>query len=521
MKGFRFTSVFFLLGLFCNIVFASADSNRMFIRMNIEIDSSQVRLIRASVYSGEIQQSRLAIEHRTDPLLFRVMSNTNKIVFEDTLQDPRTLFFDEPDLSGRLHGGMIQNTKGVATVVIPFSKNTHKVDFYHRSLGSEDERALQPQHLESLGSIALNEIKSSMSMERRRRSEAPVNIQKTGKPENRIDIVFLAEGFKGSERATFLTVVRRVVDSWKLLFPWSEYFRLLNIYAVPLVSADSGADRPGVNKNTALDSIYGCFDIPRLICIDYDKAFAEASESVPQFDFAIAVVNDPEYGGSGGPVAVFSINIDAQQIFFHEFAHTFASLADEYDAENPNPPPFTESLYPNVSKIKNRDTVKWNNWILQDTPVPTPSTMPDVIGIFLGAFFHPTEFVRPKADCLMRTLGAPFDSVCAEAHLLKAFEHVSFIDKPQPASTNVVLSRNQSRLFKVKPVPIPIVRFEFEWFVDGIFQTSGVDKFTLRGSDLLAGNHEVTVYLRDNTPFVKTDPHQLKRDSFTWNVTVR
>jgi hypothetical protein len=295
---------------------------------------------------------------------------------------------------------------------------------------------------------------------------------------------------------------------------------LLNIYAIPLASREVGADRPGVNRDTQLDAVYGCFDIPRLICIDYDKAFATAAESVPHFDYAIAVVNDPEYGGSGGPVSVFSIHSDAQQIFFHEFGHTYASLADEYDAENPSPPPFTEALYPNVSKIQNRNTVKWNNWIFPETPVPTPTAMTDVIGIFLGAFFHPTEYVRPKADCLMRTLGAPFDSVCAEAHLLKAFEQVSFIDKAQPAATNIVLSRTGSRLFKVKPVPIPIERFEFEWFVDGVPQSSGVDKFTLRGTNLTAGNHEVTVRVRDKTPFVKTDPHQLRFHSFTWNVTV-
>jgi hypothetical protein len=516
MKRIGLIAVTIVLLVLSTVV--SADSNSMFIRMNIEIQSSEVRLIRANVHSGDVQQRRLAIEHRADPILFQLMSNKNEILFEDTLQDPRTLFFDEPDLTGRLHGATIQNKKGIATIVVPILRNSKKVNFYQRIRGSEDEGALQPGHFESLGSIAINEIKSSMHLE----NVIPaVNIQKTGKAENRIDIVFLAEGFTAAQKASFLTVVRNVVASWKLVFPWSQYFRLLNIYAVPLVSAESGADRPGVNKNTALDAVYGCFNIPRLICVDYDKALAAAGESVPQFDYAIAVVNDQEYGGSGGPVSVFSLHRDARQIFFHEFGHTFASLADEYDSANPSPPPFTEKLYPNVTKIRNRNTVKWKAWILPQTPVPTPATMTDAIGIFLGAFFHPTKYVRPKANCLMRTLGAPFDSVCAEAHMLKAYGEVSFIDTPTPPTATVMVSRTGTQLFKVKPAPIPVVRLGFEWFVDGKLQTSKIANFTLNGNQLSAGNHQVMVRITDNTPFVKTDPQKLRSDSFTWNVTVQ
>jgi hypothetical protein len=493
----------------------------MSIRLNVEIQSAEVKLIRASSYSGGMQTRRLPIEHRTDPLLYRVMSDKGAILFEDTLQDPRTLYFDEPDLMGRLHGGMIQNKYGIATIVIPFFNNSRTVDFYYRIQGPEGENTLQSQRLESFGSIAIGEIQSSMKSQMAAPAIAPVNIQKTGKPENRIDIVFLAEGYTAAQKASFIATVRRVVANWKLLFPWSQYFRLLNIYAVPLISSDAGVDRPGINKNTALDAVYGCFQIPRLICIDYDKAFAAAADSVPQFDFAIAVVNDPEYGGSGGPVSVFSIHADAQQIFFHEFGHTFASLADEYDSPNPNPPPFTEKLYPNVTKIKNRNSVKWKQWILAETPVPTPSTLTDVIGIFQGAFFHPAKYARPKADCLMRTLGATFDSVCAEAHLLKAYQHISFIDIPTPAATNVAISRNGSQLFKVKPVPIPIVRFQFEWFVDGKKQTNTAANFSLPGNQLAPGSHQVMVQITDKTPHVKTDPQKLRTDSYTWNVTIQ
>jgi hypothetical protein len=519
----RLRTCFAVFLLFLTLAFdTSAESQKeMIVRMNIQIGESDVHLIRASIHSGKVQERRLSIEHRTEPFSFRVMSNKDEILFEDTIQDPRVLFFDEPDLTGNLHGGMIRNKKGVATVVFPYFQNSRSVDFFHRILGHQEEDAFQLQRLESFGSIEIQAINASIRAEKRSTAVPPVNIQKTGKAENRIDMVFLAEGYTAAQKATFLATVRRVVASWKLISPWSQYFRLLNIYAVPLVSSESGADKPGVNKNTALDSVYGCFQIPRLICVDTDKATAAAAEAVPLFDFAIVVVNDSEYGGSGGIVSVFSTNQDAQQIFFHEIAHTYASLADEYTAANPNPPPFTEQLYPNVSKIKNRNTIKWKAWILPTTPVPTPATLQDAIGVFNGAFFHPTKYVRPKADCLMRTLGRPLDAVCAEAHILKAWERVSFIDIPTPAAANIVLPRSSSQPFKVKPAPIPLIRLQFEWFVDGRLQTSKIASFTLPANQLAAGNHQVMVKITDKTTLVKTDPRKLRTDSFTWNVTIQ
>ena len=502
MKGFTCISIIVFLLWFSSNVFAESIQG-MFIRMNIEIQTSEVRLIRATVHSGELQKRKLSIEHRTDPFLLRVVSNKGGILFEDTLQDPRAIFFDEPDLTGRLHGGMIQNKNGIATIVIPFFNNSRSIDFFHRVLGPQDGNAIHSSRLEKLGSIRIEEMNASMRATKAVRAIDPVNIQKTGKPENRIDMVFLAEGYTAAQRASFLATVRKVVSSWKKLFPWSEYFRLLNIYAVPLVSVESGADRPGTNRNTALDAAYGCFDVPRLLCIDYDKAFAAAADSVPQFDFAIAVVNDPEFGGSGGPVSVFSTNNEAQQIFFHEIAHTYASLADEYDTPNPSPPVFTEELYPNVTQIRDRNTIKWKEWILPGTPVPTPTTLTDVIGIFQGAFFHPTDYVRPKADCLMRTLGVELDSVCAEAHILQAFERIIFIDTPTPADTNIVLSRNTSQQFKVKPAPVPSGRLQFEWFVDGVLQSSSKSNFNLAKNQLATGNHEVMVKVTDKTAHIK------------------
>ena len=49
------------------------------------------------------------------------------------------------------------------------------------------------------------------------------------------------------------------------------------------------------------------------------------------------------------------------------------------------------------------------------TPIPTPDTSAynNVVGLFRGAAYS-TNYFRPKRNCMMKTLGAPFCEVCSE-----------------------------------------------------------------------------------------------------------
>ena len=117
--------------------------------------------------------------------------------------------------------------------------------------------------------------------------------------------------------------------------PYNEYRNYFNIYRIEVTSAESGADHPatGILKNTALDAAYDCGGITRLICVDTAKVNAVIAASVPAptaHDLVLVIVNDPQYGGSGGSVAVASTNAAAVEIVLHETGHTLALLADEY-----------------------------------------------------------------------------------------------------------------------------------------------------------------------------------------------
>ena len=92
-----------------------------------------------------------------------------------------------------------------------------------------------------------------------------------------------------------------------------------------------------------------------------------------------------------------------------------AGLGDEYTTANPGYPDIEE---PNTTRETNRTAIKWKAWIDASTPVPTPPTNPNLVGLFEGAHYHPTGWYRPKLNCLMRNFGVGFCEVCQEALVL-------------------------------------------------------------------------------------------------------
>lgn len=350
----------------------------------------------------------------------------------------------------------------------------------------------------------------------------PVLIQKSGPSENRVDVLFLAEGFTAAERSRFLAEVREVRNKWKLTEPWKSIFRLVNIYAVPLESQDSGIDHPseGILKNTVLNGGFGCGGTDRLVCVDTLKALQEASIAFPLYDEVVVMVNDPTYGGSGGFVAVFTLHTSSLELFFHEFGHTFARLADEYDYDGSPNPPNVEPHQVNVTKQKARSKIKWRPWILPETRIPTPETEKEAIGLFRGAYYHPTKFFRPKFDCKMRTLDIPFCEVCGEAHILRMYDEISLVDTTTP-DADVVLPRTGSQTFSVKLAPVARARLLLEWRINGVVQP-GKTGITLQlfGNQLSPGAHRVEFRVKDTTTLVKNDKQNLLTTSVLWNVRV-
>jgi len=147
----------------------------------------------------------------------------------------------------------------------------------------------------------------------------------------------------------------------------------------------------------------------------------------------MVLVNSTVYGGSGGPVAVYSMAANAIEIAIHEMGHTAFGLADEYEyyagcgtgEVGHDHHPAVEPVEPNVTIDSNRTTIKWGALVLASTPMPTtsngdcsecdpqPNPLPaDTVGAYEGAHYHHCDAFRPQFNCRMRALSNPFCAVC-------------------------------------------------------------------------------------------------------------
>ena len=84
-----------------------------------------------------------------------------------------------------------------------------------------------------------------------------------GPPNNRINLVFIGDGYTQSELDNkYLndvnTNVNYLFKSGGLIEPFPSYANYFNIYAVSIASSESGADEPTKNvyKSTALDASF-------------------------------------------------------------------------------------------------------------------------------------------------------------------------------------------------------------------------------------------------------------------------
>jgi hypothetical protein len=349
-------------------------------------------------------------------------------------------------------------------------------------------------------------------------------IENNGDPANRIDIAILGDGYRLEDQTKLVTDVNSFLSLFWQQVPLNEYHQFFNVKLVHVISNENGADNGsyGAVRDTALGAYFNCSGIQRLICLDWGTAQSVVGSHVPEHDVVFVIVNDPLYGGSGGSMAVFSTNAASGQIAIHEFGHTFARLADEYEDSIPGDPGCSGDCWePNVTTQTERNLVKWNPWIDASTPVPTPEVAAylNAIGVFEGARYHSVGIYRPKQNCEMRSLGMSFCSVCAEAMIWAIYNLVEPIDGVSPVSPIDLSFAENVQLAITHPVRSPDT-FLAEWSVDGQVKSSGVDSYTLQGLSLSVGPHEVKVRLSDETTLVRNDPLALLLDEFSWTVNV-
>lgn len=258
-----------------------------------------------------------------------------------------------------------------------------------------------------------------------RRLQYPVkDIQYTGNPAKRIDIVLLPEGYTASEMDKFVSDCEVFAKGLFSFSPYKENRNLFNIKAVLAPSQESGVDIPGeyIWKNTILNSSFYTFDSERYIMTNDFKSVRDLAANAP-YDFIYIIANSQKYGGG----AIYnhyglsiSGNVHAAKVYVHEFGHLFLGLGDEYvgtTAYNDMYPLKVEPWEANLTTLIDFGK-KWKDMLDKNTPIPTPIDPENTtkLGIYEGGGYASKGIYRPRPDCLMNTLGGnDFCPVCLRA----------------------------------------------------------------------------------------------------------
>lgn len=342
-----------------------------------------------------------------------------------------------------------------------------------------------------------------------------------GNSSNRVNLVMLADGYTNAELNQFGTDAQTVVNAIFQAPPYNRYQDYFNVFAVKVVSNESGASHSGVSSDNAcgsqpiatVDNYFGsAFDCGggayhRLLCATKSYLIPGVlASNVPNYDVVLVVVNTPYYGGAGGSCAVFSMHSLATEIAIHETGHTFANLADEYWAGAM----YETDSRPNMTSNSDISTVKWSEWVGTDN---------------VGLYPHsgdPAWFKPVTAQCKMELLGTnyPFCPVCAEAHVLEILHLTLPYDSFTP-SNNSAISPGADIAFSVTPVLPDPNTLSIHWELDGALMQSGTSPdYTLPYAAIPDGSSQLTAVFLDTTDLVRAENHAtINTHTIVWNIS--
>jgi hypothetical protein len=352
-----------------------------------------------------------------------------------------------------------------------------------------------------------------------------------GNKYNRINLVFMGDGYTATQQTKFVSDVNGIVDKLFQTFPFTQYKQFFNVYAIHVISADSGASHPGtasdcntedpsVPISTASTYFSSSFDyggVHRLLYCSYTNAINNVLQTnFPLYDKGLIIVNTPYYGGSAGTFPVCSVNNSSSEIMIHELGHAFAGLADEYGGS------LCDGIEkPNCTQQTDTSQLKWKAWISSNEPIPTENnTLCNSIGLYMGANYCNTEWYRPKCNCKMNMLGQPFCEICSEAFIYNINNSVSLIDGYQPAVNSFTISTGQSQNCSavfLMPNPNSLL---INWKLDDSIVAVNVNSYIINSASLTSGMHLLMVTVSDTTCHSKTAmPLYTKTWVITNNVT--
>lgn len=350
-------------------------------------------------------------------------------------------------------------------------------------------------------------------------------VEENGSRANQINIVYLSEGYTTASMPTFAQHVAAATEYLFSREPWKQYRSYCNVYRIEVASVENGTDNgtAGGLRNTYFQSGFNTPSISQLLSLNatgQSRAYTMLNTHVPEYDMPVVMVNDVKYGGSGGAISVSSVHPSSRGLVEHEIGHSFAGLADEYDIDYA----YNTVEAPNNTAVTNPALIKWKNWIVPGTALPTPEVQANsaVVGLFEGSMYKTVGWYRPHYNSVMQSLFQPVGEVNRQEFVLSIYRKLGAIESSEPVGSIPLVVGPTDLEFRVETKePSEGPALEVMWKIDGVELEGRTGQELVIASDLLGdGAHTVAAVVRDPTSFVRNDPSGLLLDEKSWNVSL-
>ena len=191
--------------------------------------------------------------------------------------------------------------------------------------------------------------------------------------------------------------------------PYSKHKKKFNITGIFQPSAEKGIDQPrkGIYKNTTLSASFNALGTSRYVLTENNRAIRDVASRVP-YDAIIILVKEGRYGGGGiyNTYAITTVDNElSDNVFVHEFGHSFSGLADEYYSSstsyNDFYPKGFEPAEPNITALLNPEKLKWRELVDPDLSIPTEweKELHDSLSVAKGnLWYEETKEVKSMKD---------------------------------------------------------------------------------------------------------------------------
>ena len=322
---------------------------------------------------------------------------------------------------------------------------------------------------------------------------------KGGPMNNRINLVFMGDGYTTSQIPLFLSDAATTYTYLLNTSPFNNYKNYFNVYAIKCESPQTGVSHPATATDVT-EPASPIMNVTNYFNTRFDN-YNVLGNHFPNYSQVVILGNSPEYGGAGGAYAVSSTHTSSKEIVAHEMGHSFAGLADEYWAGG-------GSEKPNMTANSNTATATWSQWIGTNS-----------IGLYpYGTAAPDNGWFRPHQNCKMRYLNQPFCSVCKEAIIEKIHSLVNPIESYSPYAGNFSMT-TASQWFKTKLVLPNPNTLKTTWSLNSVQIASNIDSLLITSASMPVGTHSLLFTLMDTTTLSRDLAHPFSHSySILWNI---